>query len=231
MILSTYSKALAMAQRKNVPPAFRSYHYSTRKESSRRIATSLRRVDTKDLEQDSTSTNTTPASLVQKSSPMATLFQDVDEIFDKNPFFSSSKHSLMNHFWKQMDLMDDMRRGRYLSNTYFPTYDIHSDNDKVQVLLDLPGVNMNDIDVNIEHDKFLHVTGTRNMKGEHDSMTEMKFDKRFNFGKDVIDSTKVLANLANGVLMITLPKLPTAKVSPENVKKIEVVNGSEELEC
>ena len=201
--------------------------------SIRPVSSSLRTADTKDLEKDpATATTTTTASHLTKPS-ITTLFNDVDEFFDKNPFFSSSKHDiLLNHFWKQMDMMDNMRRSRYLfTNSYEPTYDVHSDNEKIQVMIDVPGVNLNDIDVNIEHEKFLHVTGSRKTKKEDGSTTDMKFEKRMNFGKDVIDSTKVLANLANGVLTITLHKLPSAKVSPEDVKKIDVVEGSEELEC
>ncbi len=201
----------------------------TKQQWGRPISSALRADESKDLDHK----QELPSTATQITLPtMSNLFHDVDEFFDKNPFFSSSKHDFMNHFWKQMDAMDDMRRKRFFGNTYLPSYDVHSDNDKVQVCLDVPGVTMNDIDVNIEHDKFLHVNGIRKAKSDDgNTVKEMKFDQRFNFGKDVIDSTKVVANLTNGVLTITLPKLPSAKLSPDNVKKIEVIQGADELEC
>ncbi len=204
---------------------------------------------------------------------------------NKNPFFTpfstttetsplfNDYRNMMSHFWKQMDWMDDMRRKRYLddffsNNTgigvksgndgkyfFFPSYDIHSDDEKVQIILDLPGVKLNDININVVDDQWLQISGFRKKKSTTkivDSIdsssssseaitggrgttpstvaSEYKFEKRFNFGDNVIDPTKkIVASLADGVLRVSLPKLSTAVT--ENMKKVDIVDGSEELEC
>lgn len=250
------TKALLLRKPTNTfyPPA--NGYYALR-EWNRKIATAIRTTKSKDLEPESTSSTTTntssssvatpPKTSSSSFSPISTFFHDVDEFFDKSPLFSSSfplsnttrMNDLMSHFWRRMDYMDDMRRKRLLfsrnsdDTNYYPNYDIHSDDDKVQVILDLPGVELKDINVNVENDELLHISGHRKTKNKEDgSLFEMKFDKWFNFGgKDVIDSSKILANLANGVLRVSLPKLPSAKPTPENIKKIDVIDGTDELEC
>lgn len=182
-------------------------------------------------ESEAATSPTTFSSSVNPS--ISTFFHDVDEIFGKNPFFSSlpRTHDFMSHFWRQIDWMDDMRRMRLLSNNYFPSYDIHSDKDKVQVVLDVPGVNLSDIDVSVENDKLLSITGSRKTKNKDNEASELNFHKKFDFGEDVIDTSKIIANLANGVLRVTLPKLPSVKAAPVNIKKVDVINGSDDLEC
>ena len=111
---------------------------------------------------------------------------------------------------------------------------------------------MKDIDVSIVDDQWLQISGHRKKKSpttkgigsdcsSSDTGTtpttmasEYKFEKRFNFGYSVIDPTKITASLADGVLRVSLPKLSPPEKSPtvpENVKKIDIVDGSEELEC
>lgn len=207
---------------------------------NRNVATAVRtKTRSKDLKDDDSSSPKIPSSTIVTTSPsISTLFHDVDKMFDRNPFFFPSPNrthdDLMSHFWKQMDWMDtSMRTRRCFSNSYFPNYDINSDEDKVQVVLDVPGVNLRDIDVTVENDTFLNITGHRTTKSDDGTTTsELNFDKRFNFGENVIDSSKIVANLANGVLQVSLPKLPpSAKSVPENVKNIDVIDGSDDLEC
>jgi HSP20 family molecular chaperone IbpA len=210
--------------RVSLPAVYPAFGYVTR-EWSRKLATAMR--TTKPIDQDSSPTALTSMT----SSPsLSTFFHDVDELFDRNSLFPTSSwpHDSMSHFWRQVDLMDDMRRKRILSkNTYLPNCNIHADDDKVQVVLDLPGVQLKDVNVNIENDRQLHINGNRKTKSEDGSTSEMTFDKKFNFGADTIDSSKVVANLADGVLRVSLPKFPSTK----NVKKVDVINGSEESEC
>lgn len=174
--------------------------------------------------------SSSPVSSIMKPS-ISTFFSDVDDMFDKNPFFSSPRtHDLMSHFWRQIDWLDEMRKKRLLSSMYLPSYDIHTDGDKVQVVLDIPGVSLSDIDVSVENEKLLHISGRRKIESKDGEVVEIKFDKQFNFGQDLIDTSKIIANLANGVLRVTLPKLPSAH-STDKVKKIDVIDGSVDPEC
>lgn len=207
------------------------------KEFSRKVATAMRTTTKKDYDNEhDSSPTTTPSSPSVSQQPLTKFFHDVDDIFNTNPFFFMSRpHDSMSKFWKQMDSMDDMYKNRFfLSNhsDYFPKCDISSDDKKVHVMLDVPGVKLSNINVNLENDKLLHITGHRKTKGEDGSTSELKFDKRYNFGEDLIDTSKIVANLSDGVLRVSLDKLPSAKSTiPKNIKKIDVINGQEELEC
>ncbi len=196
------------------------------------MSTRMRNAVEEVKESEAAASPTTFSSTVVNPS-ISTFVHDVDEMFEKNPFFSSlpRTHDFMSNFLRQIDWMDDMRRMRLLSNNYFPSYHIHSDKEKVQVELDVPGVNLSDINVSVENDKLLSVTGSRKTKNKDKETSELKFHKRFDFGEDVIDTSKIIANLANGVLRVTLPKLPSVSAAPVDVKKVDVINGSEDLEC
>lgn len=191
------------------------------KEFSRKVATAMRTTTNKDYDNEhDSSPTTTPSSPSVSQQPLTKFFHDVDDIFNTNPFFFMSRpHDSMSKFWKQMDSMG-------------PKCDISSDDKKVHVMLDVPGVKLSNINVNLENDKLLHITGHRKTKGEDGSTSELKFDKRYNFGEDLIDTSKIVANLSDGVLRVSLDKLPSAKSTiPKNIKKIDVINGKEELEC
>ena len=191
------------------------------KEFSRKVATAMRTTTKKDYDNEhDSSPTTTPSSPSVSQQPLTKFFHDVDDIFNTNPFFFMSRpHDSMSKFWKQMDSMG-------------PKCDISSDDKKVHVMLDVPGVKLSNINVNLENDKLLHITGHRKTKGEDGSTSELKFDKRYNFGEDLIDTSKIVANLSDGVLRVSLDKLPSAKSTfPKNIKKIDVINGKEELEC
>ena len=123
------------------------------------------------------------------------------------------------------DFMDDLRKKRL-----YPGYAIHEDeaHHKVHVTMDLPGVKMEDINVELEDDELLRISGHRKKTDEDGSVSEMKFDRRLRLGK-VVDLDHIVASLADGVLNVTIPKLP--EESKDHVRKIEVIQGSGEIEC
>lgn len=162
------------------------------------------------------------------SPSVSNFIHKVDEIFGNDPFFRANDVS--SHFWNQMGTIGDIMRMKkeFLSNKLiFPRYDILSDEDKVQLVIYVPGMSLKDIDVNVEDDKILHISGHhKTMDGG--ATSDLNFEEKFNFGK--IDSSKIVASLANGILRVSLPKLPAAERDLENVKKIDVVDGSGEID-
>jgi HSP20 family protein len=87
-----------------------------------------------------------------------------------------------------------------------PGYEITEHEGKYQIAVDVPGVKASDMTVKLENDgRVVHISGGRKVtKG--DTVSETKFEKRFTIG-DNIDKTKITANLADGVLMLTAPKV------------------------
>ncbi len=151
--------------------------------------------------------------------PVTSLLRDLDFFPSKSPFFSSPLfNSDLAPLLKEMDWIDKFR-----TDNYFPKYDVHTDRNKVSLKVDLPGVKKDDVHVEVKDDKLLHINGQRKIEAEDGTLAEIKFDKQFTFG-DSVDTSQIIANLADGVLKVTLPKLPTA---PENIKKIDIQTRSE----
>jgi HSP20 family molecular chaperone IbpA len=71
----------------------------------------------------------------------------------------------------------------------------------------------------------LHIFGRSKTEGEDGFLSEMKFDKKFSFG-DAVDTKNIIANMKDGVLRLTLPKLPKADSQTENIYQIKINTGT-----
>jgi HSP20 family protein len=97
-----------------------------------------------------------------------------------------------------------------------PGYEIHEDDNKFQLSIDVPGCKPDDITVNLEQDgRLLHLSGGRKVEKDG-SMTETRFDKRFTLAEN-IDTTNISANLADGVLVVTAPKKELPKLEAKSI--------------
>lgn len=94
-----------------------------------------------------------------------------------------------------------------------PRYEVTENEKQFRLSVDVPGVKPEDMSIELEHDgRVLHLMGGRKMKTDK-SFEEYKFEKRFTLGKD-LDTSKITAHLADGVLCLTAPKkekLPPTK--------------------
>ncbi|MFQ3455185.1 Hsp20/alpha crystallin family protein [Bradyrhizobium sp. BEA-2-5] len=105
----------------------------------------------------------------------------------------------------------------------WPKLEVKETAKEVKVIAELPGLEEKDVNVELRN-------GMLTISGERKSETEDKerrFSERY-YGRfersipvDDIDQDKVGASFKNGVLSVTLPKLPTAQ---PNVKRI-AING------
>lgn len=104
---------------------------------------------------------------------------------------------------------------------FVPGYQLSHDEKTVRIAVDLPGVRMDDVNVELtDDDSVLHISGGR--KSEVDGKVEqIIFDKRFTLGEGV-DIENMSANLADGVLTVTAPKLEVEKVPVENGNKRKI---------
>jgi HSP20 family protein len=140
--------------------------------------------------------------------------------------FFQSPSSLMNSsfvmpFLKQMEWMDDMRR-----KSYFPSTSITKTEDNKHILsMEIPGMTMDEVNVEVNDDKVLHISGEKKTK-DAGEMKEMKFDQKFAFG-DTVDTKNIIANLKDGVLRVTLPQIPKSELPPEKVRKIKIAANVE----
>ena len=95
------------------------------------------------------------------------------------------------------------------SASRFPI-DLYEDKDNTYVRAELPGVNRDDINVEMT-DGYLTITATRKSSGGDGQPEESSSFSRAVSIADEVASDKVSANYENGVLTVTLPKREQAK--------------------
>lgn len=97
-----------------------------------------------------------------------------------------------------------------------PPVDILEDAQGITLYADLPGVNVEGLDVHVEGDNTLLVSGTSNLalpQGAQPVYAEQRslaFRRRFSLGGD-LDPAGIDARLVNGVLTVRIPKKPAAQ--------------------
>lgn len=108
-------------------------------------------------------------------------------------------------------------------------YEVRESDHDVQVLVDLPGVILDQVDVQIE-DGQLVVRGERQAEAPEGyklvrrERTATSFERRFVLGRDV-HGDDATASFAHGVLTVTLPKRPEAK--PQRIQVTSNANASQ----
>ena len=95
------------------------------------------------------------------------------------------------------------------STTHFPV-DLYEDNDNTYVRAELPGVNRDEINVEVVED-YLTINATRKTPAaEGQPEPSFSFSRSVNIPEEV-QADKVSASYENGVLTVTLPKREEAK--------------------
>jgi len=124
-----------------------------------------------------------------------------DDFFTSSPFFA--RDPVFDLMPVIPNLMRDQDMTLLRSS---PGYEITEHEGKYQIAVDVPGVKASDMTIKLENEgRVLHISGGRKVtKG--DTVSETKFEKRFTIG-DNIDTEHISANLADGVLLLTAPKV------------------------
>lgn len=151
-------------------------------------------------------------------SPFETLHREIDHLFEnfrhgylRNPFTDRPFEA---------DLPEFMRAG--LGRT--PATDFVEKDDCYEISVEVPGVDMKDVKVQIAKDRLTIRGEKREEKEEHESgryVSERRygsFSRSFRLPEDV-DADAIQAVQDKGVLKLSLPKRPEAKAE---VKEIEV---------
>ena len=101
-----------------------------------------------------------------------------------------------------------------------PRYELTDNDEKFQVAMDVPGVSMKDITVNLEEDgKLLTISGERKSSNERYQFNS-KFSQTFTIDP-AVDVDKFTANLKNGVLIVAAPK--DMKRIETNIRQIPIM--------
>ncbi|MBX6327256.1 MAG: Hsp20/alpha crystallin family protein [Pseudolabrys sp.] len=144
---------------------------------------------------------------------------------DLNPFLTLHRemNRLFDDFFRGFDLAP-FGTDRFFDRAIgWPNIEVSETDKEVKVTAELPGLDDKDVQVELAN-------GTLTIKGEKRTETEDKdrlFSERY-YGRferripvDDVDEDKVSASFKNGVLTVTMPKLPQAQ---SKVKRI-AING------
>ena len=108
------------------------------------------------------------------------------------------------------------------ARVFLPTADIYETNDALNVVLEMPGVDKNSVDIRVE-DGVLNVEGRLDFskyQGLQPLYTEYNvghYSRSFRLSSK-IDQNKIAAELNDGVLSLVLPKVEEAKPRTIQVK-------------
>lgn len=101
-----------------------------------------------------------------------------------------------------------------------PAADVTDDGEVFRIVMELPGVTKDGLEIELK-DEYLKVSGKRPAAPEAQKFlvngrdAALPFERRFTLGKDV-DREHVKAQLADGLLTVTLPR--RAEVKPHRVE-------------
>lgn len=145
--------------------------------------------------------------LVKFKSPneVARASKSLANLFDFDPFFGDWS---VNHFNSK--------------NGFTPKVDVTEDNDNLYVHAEIPGVNKEDVKVNINGD-VLTVSGEKKTETKDENKnyyrierTSGSFSRSFTLPSEIVVD-KISAEYKDGVLNITLPKTEQAKVVEKQI--------------
>lgn len=118
------------------------------------------------------------------------------------------------------------------SGSFIPAVDVYEDEHKVALKLEVPGVNEQDLDVQVENNT-LTIRGERRFEKEEKEENFQRIERRYgSFTRsfalpNTINTESVKANYENGVLKIELAKREEAK--PKQIK-VSVGSSKKTLE-
>lgn len=109
------------------------------------------------------------------------------------------------------------------SNIFTPRVDVTEDNDNLYVHADVPGVDKNDIKVNLVGD-VLTISGEKKIEQKDETKNYYRiernfgaFSRSFTLPSEII-TDKITADYKDGVLKITLPKTEEAKIVEKQIE-------------
>ncbi len=95
-----------------------------------------------------------------------------------------------------------------------PSVDVRASDTEVRVICDVPGVRREDLDITLEN-RVLTIKGSRLFESNENERVMLgrsygEFQRQFAL-PDSLDDTHLSANLANGVITVSIPKQPKAR--------------------
>lgn len=137
------------------------------------------------------------------------------------PYRRESLWDFMSDIEKTFDDLWGTPQGRQSdlsrsTGSFVPAVDLHETKDFYLISVDLPGVDLKDVKVNVEQGR-LTIEGSRHYENKSDDGMFKRFERSYgNFQRSFqlpqnVDEGKIQARCENGVLEVMVPKAEVAK--------------------
>lgn len=110
-------------------------------------------------------------------------------------------------------------------NIYRVKADIFEDEQKLQIIMELPGVAKEDVTISMDNERKLTIKGEKKRPADNDKRNIIlceshfgKFSRSFILSND-LDDSQIVANYQNGLLILSIPKKKR-----EEIEKIISIN-------
>ena len=147
------------------------------------------------------------------------LIKRFDPFGDIRDFQESFEH--MNRLFNAMQNIQEQKKSS--SVDFIPAVNTREADDAYFVEVDLPGVEKEDISIDVE-DNILRISGERKLKKEREDENFYrvesvygKFERDFSMPEDV-DASKIEAEVEDGVLYVKIPKKQVIDQAPRKIK-------------
>jgi HSP20 family molecular chaperone IbpA len=150
---------------------------------------------------------------------LSKFFQHDHPFFQRHPLFGCDFDDYLMPFASSREPIFDFMPCLYDKNNGFfrrgsSSCAIRESDKDVQISFDMPGMKKSDVSVKIENDTLLHISGGSKLMN-----SDRKFETYMSIGVTV-DTNKLTANLADGVLVVHAPKR-------EQEKSVRVIQVTE----
>ena len=152
----------------------------------------------------------------QRSLPMFRPLDEVERLFDR--LMPRTWMRPMGWNWPSWSGMEES-----MLNIRVPQLDVVDRDQEIMIRVEVPGVEKKDIDVSIS-DSTLTIKGSVSRESKEEKKDYFRCEiEQGNFSRSLalpggVDTTKISANLKDGVLEIVLPKEPSAQRRTVEVK-------------
>jgi len=135
-------------------------------------------------------------------------------------------------------LQQEYQRQLTLIRNSSPHYEVAEDDNKIELYFELPGVNSNDIEIQLQHEngandkKVLTIQGSR----RHTQIGQefvTSFEQSFAVDARLLDLTNISARLNDGILLVSTPKLQQRNIETKKEEQnipIKLVDEKKNLE-
>ena len=116
-------------------------------------------------------------------------------------------------------IFDGYTNSHNYNQAWSPKYDVIENEKDYVILMEVPGINKKDLKIEIEQDSLIIASDYREDKvvnSYYEEFCDINFAKSFYLPEDV-ESSKINAELKNGILEVKIPRNIPVKVKPKKI--------------